>query len=331
MAYRALTEADTKPTSVASSAAWHPWAEAALLFFGLPVLGPSLFWMRVRGARWGRGPLALAVIAALSLALVSFQVPRLGILAAVALASAAALYSWKASRGTLDAAPCLGYSKPVVFTMVAGGALTALGIAAALPLGAVLHTSAIHRAATTVSTKQLADNAVPLPTRVLVRDGKVDPGRAHYRLPGSPAWFERMPPEQRSDGLEAWVPLEGTNDAVWVVFMGTNTVPMTATIDGHLASISASDALAFSKAQALAAPPAPAHAKKHGAPSQVAALPSIERVVFVGATQEVAERTARTDETRVSFDVKWAWLLAIGLVLVAFGMSRSVEDARASA
>ena len=52
----------------------------------------------------------------------------------------------------------------------------------------------------------------------------------------------------------------------------------------------------------------------------------IDRLRAQGMSPEEAERTARRDEIRISFDWTWAWLLAVGLVLVAFALWRSVED-----
>lgn len=315
-----MSEADRKP-----------WARALLLLLGLPLLAPALLWMRISGTRWGRVPLALVIIDAALLVALAAQIPRLAILAVIAVAATAALYTWRSSEGSLEKDVCLGYSKTVVATLLAGAIVATLGIMASVPLRPLLHTSAIYRPAALATTKNLADNAIALPSRIEVRDGRVDPGRAYYRLPGPPPWFERMPPEQRSDALETWVPLEGTHDAVWVVFMGTNLVPMTAAIDGHLGSVAPIDAAALAKAEGVAAPPPTAHPKKHAGAAAAAPPPAVERVILVGSPTEVAERTARRDEIRITFDWAWAWLLAIGLVLVAFALWRSVEDPQRAA
>lgn len=306
------------------------WARALLLLLGLPVLAPALLFMRIGGKRWGRVPLVLVLVDVALLVALALRIPRLAVVAIVAALATAALYAWRSSEGSLEKDVCLGYSKTVVATLLAGALVTTLGLMATVPMAPLLHTSAIYGAAALATTKNLAENVIALPTRVEVRDGRVDPGRAYYRLPGPPAWFERMPPEQRSDALETWVPLEGTHDSVWVVFMGTNLVPMTAAIDGHLGSVAPLDAAALAKAEGLAAPPPAAHPKKHGG-AAAPPPPAVERVILVGSPEEVAARTARRDETRISFDFTWAWLLAIGLVLVAFALWRSVEDPQRAA
>lgn len=320
-------------TSLDRAPAWHPWAQAALLFLGLPLLVPSLLWMFLFSKRWGRVPLVAIAVDALVLVLVSSQVPRMAFVAVVAVAATAALYVWRSSQGALEGGICLGYSNVVVLTIIAGGTLTMVGGCSVLPMGPLMHTSGLYRSPTKVTTKELAENRIFVPKRVEVKDARVDPGRAFYRLPGPPAWFERMPPEQRSDALEAWVPLEGTRDEVWVVFMGTNLVRMTDTVEGHLVNVLPIDVAALGAAQGLGAAPQQPQArhKKHGQPASAAApvAPPVARLVLVGAPEEVAERTGRTDETKITFDWKWAWLLAIGLVLVAFALWRSVEEARA--
>lgn len=326
-----MSDGEDKPKPSQNAVpAWHPWAQGALLFLGLPLLVPSLLGMLLLRKHWARVPVAAIAFSAVILALICSQVPRMTIVAVVAIAATVALYMWRASQGVLERTQTsLGYSNAVVLSIIGGGALTMVGGCAVLPMGPLMHTSGLYRSPTTVSTKELGENQIPVPKRVEVKDAKVDPGRAFYRLPGPPSWFERMPPEQKSDALETWVPLEGTHDAVWVVFMGTNLVRMTESVEGHLVTVLPVDVAALATAQGLGAPPPHARHKKHGQPPPAPQAPTVARLILVGSPEEVAERTGRTDETKLTFDWRWAWLLAIGLVLVAFGVWRSVEESRA--